>query len=327
MLWGRAASRCSLPTCRIELVIDPIETDDPSLVGEAAHIVGEKQGSARWDSALTDAQREKYANLILLCNVHHKLVDDHEKDFPIEKLRQLKSEHENWVRSSLTTFNAEEQRTKELWATYVDEWVAKAHIENWLEDNYPLLQPTPAVDKSFFEDLKALRHWILSRVWPEGRDELRDSLKNFAIVLDDLVNLFEVHAKEWGDGEALRTESFYNHERVSETDYYILENRFYYHVDLVHDLVYEATRAANFICDQVRRHLDRSFRIEEGVLLVREGMDITLKEHTRRLEYKLTERTSFPYPGLKEFKHLRATRDFHIGSGDDPTVEDFDFSE
>ncbi len=37
-----------------------------------------------------------------------------------------------------------------------------------------------------------------------------------------------------------------------------------------------------------------------------------------RTEYHKNERTEMPYPGLAEFKEVRATRDHHIGSGYGP---------
>jgi tetratricopeptide (TPR) repeat protein len=103
MLWGRAASRCSLPECRRELVLDPpLDADDPSLVGEAAHIVAEQTDGPRGHSDLPPEQRNKYANLILLCNVHHKQVDDQVSYFTVERLASIKAEHESWVRTSLS---------------------------------------------------------------------------------------------------------------------------------------------------------------------------------------------------------------------------------
>jgi hypothetical protein len=92
-------------------------------------------------------------------------------------------------------------------------------------------------------------------------------------------------------------------------------------VDLVQDLAYELTRAANYICDMVREHLDRTFRLSQGVLLVRTGMDMNMMEHTYRLEYRPDERTQCPYPGLAAFLDLRSSRDIHQGAGDDPTSE------
>ena len=104
MLWGRAASRCSLPECRRELVLDPLDTDDPSLVGEAADIVAEQSGGPRGKSDLPHEQRND-PNLILLCSVHHKQVDDQLSYFTVETLTSIKAEHESWVRQTLSGSN------------------------------------------------------------------------------------------------------------------------------------------------------------------------------------------------------------------------------
>jgi hypothetical protein len=58
MLWGRAAGRCSFPGCRIRLVEDATETDDPALVGENCHIVAEADGGPRADPATSHDARE-----------------------------------------------------------------------------------------------------------------------------------------------------------------------------------------------------------------------------------------------------------------------------
>ena len=87
--------------------------------------------------------------------------------------------------------------------------------------------------------------------------------------------------------------------------------KYNYHVALIEDLVLELTRAANYICDQIRNYIFEAFRIEEGVLLVTRG-DI-LGYQTYRIEYRGDERTEFPYLGLRKFMEQRETRDLHIG--------------
>src|SRR5215213_2097854 len=99
MLWGRAANRCGI--CRNELVMDASGTDDESVVGEACHIVASSNDGPRGDSPLTPEQRDKYANLILLCNIHHKQIDDQPIEFSVEKLAEIKRAHEEWVRTQL----------------------------------------------------------------------------------------------------------------------------------------------------------------------------------------------------------------------------------
>jgi hypothetical protein len=63
-------------------------------VCEVCHIKGEKPTAARYDTAQSDEQRHGFDNLILLCNVHHKVVDDDEEAYTVERLTRMKAEHE-----------------------------------------------------------------------------------------------------------------------------------------------------------------------------------------------------------------------------------------
>jgi tetratricopeptide (TPR) repeat protein len=101
MLWGLAASRCAFPDCHRELVMDASQTDDESLVGEACHIVAQSPSGPRADPSLPPEQRDHYDNLILLCRNHHKLVDDQENTYTVQRLLEMKAVHETWVRERL----------------------------------------------------------------------------------------------------------------------------------------------------------------------------------------------------------------------------------
>lgn len=94
MLWGRSASRCSLPDCRRPLVEDETETDDPSIVGDEAHSVAREPDGPRGESDLTPEERDYFSNLILLCKVHHRLVDDQPGTYTANVLHRMKEEHE-----------------------------------------------------------------------------------------------------------------------------------------------------------------------------------------------------------------------------------------
>lgn len=62
---------------------------------DIAHIRGAKPGSARYDPTMTNDQRRAFANLILLCGPHHKLVDRlAPDDYPPQTLEQWKTESE-----------------------------------------------------------------------------------------------------------------------------------------------------------------------------------------------------------------------------------------
>jgi hypothetical protein len=72
-------------------------------VGEIAHIVAKSLDGPRGSDPLPVDQRDDYNNLVLLCPTHHKIVDDNVVDWPIERLIQMKADHEKWVANQLET--------------------------------------------------------------------------------------------------------------------------------------------------------------------------------------------------------------------------------
>lgn len=294
----------------MELILDPFATDDPSLVGECSHIVAEKPTGTRGDSPLTAKQRNRYRNLILLCNVHHKQVDDQPTHFTVERLHEMKRAHESWVRTQLAGFDVQKQEDDERWAGYIEEWSARSDLNNWLVNTSHLLSSDPQVDAHFFAALKEIPVWVLSRVWPNSAPDLRAALENYSSVVNDLLNEFAKHSKPDSSGEMVETIRFYRIEDYNEERYHRLLKQFNFHVDLLHDLVFELTRAGNLVCDIVRREIDSTFRIEEGVLLVQRQGGLTW--HTHRLEYQGSERMETPYPGVDDFIRIRSARDAFI---------------
>lgn len=104
MLWGRSGNRCALEECRKELVMDATETDDESLIGEECHIIANSTNGPRGDTSIQE-DLDKYENLILLCRIHHKIIDDQPNTYTVERLKKIKATHEKWVRDSLQTIS------------------------------------------------------------------------------------------------------------------------------------------------------------------------------------------------------------------------------
>ena len=92
-LFRLAAGTCYFPDCLVPVLAD---ADGEPIVGvDVAHIRGALPSSARYDPDMTDQQRAAFANLILLCTVHHKLVDRvRPDDYPVELLNEWKSTNE-----------------------------------------------------------------------------------------------------------------------------------------------------------------------------------------------------------------------------------------
>jgi hypothetical protein len=67
---------------------------EESLIGEMCHIHGQRSGAARYREDLAPDELHSVDNLVLLCPIHHKLVDDDDKTYTPDWLRRIKSEHE-----------------------------------------------------------------------------------------------------------------------------------------------------------------------------------------------------------------------------------------
>ena len=80
----------------------------------------------------------------------------------------------------------------------------------------------------------------------------------------------------------------------------------------------ELTRAANLVCTAIRTRLDPPFRLQQGHITVRFGMDINLRETRVRPLYRKEELVGKLYAGLRAFSVVRAQRDIHVGAGELP---------
>ena len=99
LLWGRSGNRCAI--CKHELVVDATEQNDESIVGDESHIISSRAKGPRHDPSYPPEHQDAYENLILLCRVHHKMVDDQAATYTTDILRKMKSNHEVWVAEKL----------------------------------------------------------------------------------------------------------------------------------------------------------------------------------------------------------------------------------
>ncbi|MEU8182109.1 hypothetical protein AB0B86_15250 [Micromonospora sp. NPDC049047] len=100
-LLQRSGNVCAYPGCTVRLTSAGTGADPAVVVSEVAHIVAESPGGPRGDSPLSEPERNRYENLILLCNVHHQLIDSQPATYTVEWLLEVKHEHERWVEQRL----------------------------------------------------------------------------------------------------------------------------------------------------------------------------------------------------------------------------------
>lgn len=94
LLFQRSGNRCAFPGCTKVLDHPASSLDGPVVLAEIAHIVSPKPSGPRGEYPLPLEERDKYDNLILLCEEHHHLVDNQPHTYTVERLRQMKADHE-----------------------------------------------------------------------------------------------------------------------------------------------------------------------------------------------------------------------------------------
>jgi len=306
--------------------MEPDAAAGGTVVGDEAHIISNAEKGPRRVTTISTEDQDRFSNLtasidqyvnrILLCKIHHKYVDDNEDMFPAASLLQMKSAHEERVRSSLD-FDAERQADDETYAMYVDRWIELSNLDQWEAWTSWLLSPTPALGKEMDDRVALLRRWFLSRVWPGRYVELERAFLTFRVVLNELHQRFNEYSDDRGDEDPmLRTLRFYRPHDGSAYDHRLVD-KFDFHVGVIYDLTYELTRAANWICSEVRRVLDPRFRLDEGMALVTASGSPDLRLYTYRIEYSDPERECqpLPYVDLEHFLVDRANRELHAGEG------------
>ncbi len=95
-LWAKSGNRCSI--CKIELFSSNADNNEFN-IGEECHIISSKEKGPRHKSNIDDY--DLFNNLILLCRNHHKEIDESVDTYTEELLRYIKSNHENWVQSTI----------------------------------------------------------------------------------------------------------------------------------------------------------------------------------------------------------------------------------
>jgi hypothetical protein len=96
-VWMRAGGRCEYPACNV-----PLWRDDLTLTkmnaAYLAHIVGDSADGPRGDSILSEQLKAEPSNIMLLCDIHHRLVDQTDVvGHTVDTLRRYKQEHEERI--------------------------------------------------------------------------------------------------------------------------------------------------------------------------------------------------------------------------------------
>ena len=235
-----------------------------------------------------------------------------------EKILSIITELKNDGNSSIPILEKNNAK-RQYMETIVTPWSEMIDINNWNSWTYGLLssgQPTLSSEK--LEQLNKTIKYLMGRIWDENFAEVNKAFINFLSVLQDLYLSFTQRASE--EFGTMVFQKFYK----NASDYEQAHKQYEFEVYLIEDLVIELTRAANYICDQVRKYIEPEFMIKNGYLLITSGPNINLQEETTKVTYNETDIDL--YPGRDSFLTIRKERNYHMGVGtsiEDPVFLDW----
>jgi len=267
LLWGRAGNRCAI--CRRELSQESRSEDLSFTTGEQAHIVGERESAPRGKSLLTDEERDGYHNRLLLCPSHPTEIDKDENGYPIERLHYIKSVHELWVRETLGDSADVRVLAKQISVTgIIDATVEMCRLQDWKSWTSFALAPDPNWDPAFCEVPFEFSQRVSAAIWPDEFGELKRSTTTLSILLLRAVNKFMEHA-EYVNGTYMPIKFYKVRDPNPNYDRDVV--RYHQWLNECYELIHEATCAANWFAEVVRKEINPMFFAEAGKFVVVDG--------------------------------------------------------
>lgn len=89
-LFAVSGNQCAFPGCKVSLV----DSSTGKVTGKICHIKGESVNGPRYDPNQMDEERHGFDNLLLMCPIHHDVVDSDVESYTVERLKDIKAKHE-----------------------------------------------------------------------------------------------------------------------------------------------------------------------------------------------------------------------------------------
>lgn len=145
---------------------------------------------------------------------------------------------------------------------------------------------------------------LLAAAWPGTMPELEAALQTLAIAAHEASRMFMRHAELHDD--KFRAIQFYKIEEWNPKRYRALLSEWEQWTDACYEWVYEATQAANWVADTVRRELNPLFFAKEGKFIVTQGpMMPDASFQTLLLEYSEPEWAMRPQELTRKVEEAR----------------------
>ncbi|WP_114418583.1 hypothetical protein [Marinospirillum perlucidum] len=88
-LFLKSGNECAYPGCTHKII-----SSSGVFLSQICHIEAANEGGERFNPNQTNEQRRSFDNLLLMCHAHHKITDD-VNAYPVERMKDIKSQHES----------------------------------------------------------------------------------------------------------------------------------------------------------------------------------------------------------------------------------------
>ncbi len=273
ILWGKASARCAICLKREKVVTETSENKGRTdiLFGDMCHIIGEEEAAARGASAMPVDDRNRYHNLILLCRNHHAIIDKDVTTYTIEKLHQIKTDHELWIDSRLD--EAVVDQADELYAKLVNAITDDLQLHR-LDgvSNGVINGRLPAW---FVDGADQLLAMVFRTNWPGERPEIEVLLKEVASRLDTFTKVFVSNSELDHAYNCYRESKKYKYAPPASDEYdQLLNDHQTWEKKSIYAL-WNLVAALNGLAEAVRKELKPSFFFMEGKFIINDELGTT----------------------------------------------------
>lgn len=237
-----------------------------SLNGHVAHIVAAEDNGPRANPSIPRPERQAYTNLLLLCFKHHQQVDDHPDEFPVERLQEMKAQHEAWVAQQLEMRDHAAEVAQEIYNGIIESAVENLDFRQWSTWSTFLTISHPRIIWDMEQGFHTFIQDVISAAWSGQHHEFEAAARVLADEIAGLETLFAQHGFliQGGDIEIKRVQPHLLRPDQVETELTQHDSV----VRAITEHIFQATKAANWFADIVRRDFNPSFmqhkiRIEE----------------------------------------------------------------
>jgi hypothetical protein len=174
-LFAMSGNKCAFPDCQ-----NPIWTKNGTLIADICHIEAHSLGGPRYNPMQNEDEREGFENLLLICGIHHPVIDNEHEYYTVAVLKKIKADHEQKYINDIEPTNEVLEKllqtiTKNDKEIYIN--MLSSEIElciNTFELDRPRLLPvdrwTSAVNSGALELFRDDELGALSRIYQKIKD-------------------------------------------------------------------------------------------------------------------------------------------------------------